>query len=257
MTSHPQLSPGGRWRGALTSRPLPEHDPSLEALCDEDRRDLVAVWIGRAASEQRVSTSFQIMRDSLTALAAPEDLRALAARGIDDELRHAEICRTVASRIAGTEVAQPPPLAFALPQIDAPEETRHALYVLGHCALNETTASAFLEATLTKTRGALARAALRELLADEMDHGRIGWSHLATLAPAARRRLVPWLAPLVAANLRSWRATPRLSQARPALVAHGAPDPDTVEHALLTATRELIVPGLAHLGLPTDAITVG
>lgn len=245
----------GRWRGGLTSRPLPVRDPDLDALDDDDRQQLVAVWLGRAASEERVATSFRVMCDSLAALAAPDEIAALAARGVDDELRHAEICRTVASCIAGRELPPPPALRFELPQIDAPEEIRHSLYVLGHCALNETTASAFLEATLVQTSGVLARAALRELLADEMDHGRIGWAHLAALAPAARQRLSPWLLPLVKANLRAWRESPRLCAPRPALVAHGAPDGDTVERALLTAVRALIVPGLRHLGLPTAPIS--
>src|SRR5204863_1917294 len=139
---------------------------------------------GRAASEGVVSESFRVMAASLAALHAPDELVALAARGIDDELRHAELCHHVASRVAGQALEPPAPLPFALPAINAPEELRHSLYVLGHCALNETTASAYLRIALADASGALAHAALRELLSDEIDHSRLGWAHLATL-PAA------------------------------------------------------------------------
>jgi hypothetical protein len=244
----------GRWSGALTSRPLPEHDDAIDVLEDADRRDLAIVWRARAASELRVARSFQVMTGALDTLAAPRELQDLAARGIDDEHRHAQICVTVAARFAGHDIEPPDELPFAPPVLDAPAPLRHVLAVVGHCALNETTASAFLEAALAEASGALARAALRELLADEVDHGRIGWALLATLPPALRAELAPWLLPLVRANLRAWRQTPRFTLDRPAFAAHGAPSGATVERALRTAIEQLIVPGFARMGLPIAAI---
>ena len=53
--------------------------------------------------------------------------------------------------------------------------------------MNETTAGVFLEVCLAHAEGALAKAALSELLSDEIDHGRIGWAHLAAVDAATRR----------------------------------------------------------------------
>jgi len=128
---------------------------------------------------------------------------------------------------------------------------RHTLHIVGHCALNETLASSVLEVALEVTTGTLARAALRELLSDEIDHARIGWGHLGTLTQAERAELSPWLPRLVRANLRMWRDASRLDPGDRALYAHGALSRELVERGLRAALRDLIVPGFEQLGLVT------
>lgn len=245
----------GRWAGRLTSRPLPEHDAELERLSDAQRRELVDVWLGRAASERRVSDAFVVIRHALLELRSPAALVELATRAVDDELRHAELSRLVASRCAGRELDAPAPLQLIVPEHPgAPPELVNTLHVLGHCVLNETFASAFLEASLSRTRTPLARAALRELLSDEIDHARIGWAHLAQLPAAARRELAPWLPSLLEANLAMWRTTPRPYPVDPALHRHGAPPAELVEEALHGAVERLVLPGLELLGVPTSGL---
>src|SRR6187549_3757467 len=165
-----------RWCGRLTSRSLPEHDPMLAALTDEQRAQLVAVWLSRAASERRVADAFRVIHGALQSAGSDPVLIALAARAVDDEHRHAELCRVVASRCAGRELEPPARLTLVTPEHrGAPAELVSTLHVLGHCAMNETFASAFLEASVGMTDAPLGRAALRELLSDEIDHARIGW----------------------------------------------------------------------------------
>ncbi len=249
------IRPDGRWGGQVTSRALPD-DPSIERLTDADRLAIEAVWIGRAASERRVATSFELVRDALSELGAAPELVRLADRAVDDEHRHAELCRLVASRFAGRELDPPALLPHDHPRHpSASPSLRRTLWVVGHCLLNETTASAFLEVTLEHTTGALARAACRELLSDEIDHARLGWAHLAAVGPDVRAEVGRWLPRLARANLRIWRASPRPAALTDAVVAHGHPPPDVLEAALLAATRELIVPGCASLGLDTSEVT--
>jgi hypothetical protein len=244
-----------RWAGRLTSRPLPEHDPALETLTDSRRAQLVTVWLGRAASERRVAEAFEVICDDLRHRQGGPSPKALAARAIDDELRHAEICRVVASRYAGRELEPPPRLTLLQPEHHgAPARLVPTLHVLGHCAMNETFASAFLETSLRLAEAPLARAALRELLSDEIDHARIGWAHLAELRAKERAELAPWLESLVHANLKMWRDTPRATTTDAALHHHGAPPAQAIEEALLGAVRDLILPGLAHFRLPTRAL---
>lgn len=253
MSTRPtSTSAQGRWKGHLTSRPLPEIDPSIEALTEDERSEVVEIWQARAASELRVATSFEVIAADLRTLRADPALVALAERGVDDEHRHYLLCLEVASRLRGSEVEPPALLTHSVPKHPgAPEHLLPSLHVLGHCVMNETFASAFLEAASQAATGAVTRAALRELLSDEIDHARIGWGYLANAPQQLRKELQPWLLEVAQANLRMWRLSPRAYPTNPRIVAQGAPSRDLVEDALLAGLRDLIVPGLDHLRFET------
>ncbi len=245
----------GRWGGRLTGRALPEADEELEELADAQRAELAKVWLGRAASERRVADAFEVIHAALAELDAPPELVALAARAVDDEYRHEELSRQVASRFAGRELDAPPRLTLIVPEHRGAEgELLHTLHVLGHCAMNETFASAFLEASLEFAKAPLARAAVQELLSDEIEHARIGWAHLSSLDDVRRRAVAPWLLPMVRANLKMWRDTPRPYSTDPTVHRHGAPPAYAVERALRGAIADLMIPGLERFGLPTEEL---
>ena len=245
----------GRWGGRLTSRPLPERDDAIERLRADEREALVDIWLGRAATERRVADSFVVIRDALRALGVSGDALRLAERASDDELRHAEICRYVASRFNGAELPPPAELPLVVPRLEgATPELRHTLHVVGQCSLNETTASAFLEACLLAARAELAQAALRELLSDEIDHARIGWIHLASVRAEVRARVGRLLLPMAQANLKMWRSYPRAYGESETLAAHGAPSASVIEDALVGAMRDLVIPGFAMLGIATAQV---
>lgn len=244
----------GRWGGRLTARPLPA-DAEIEALSDAQRAELVGVWLQRAASERRVADAFEVIRTALAELRAPSDLVALAARGVDDEYRHEELSRRVASGFAGRELDAPPRLTLVVPEHPGADgELLHTLHVIGHCAMNETFASAFLETSLTFAKAPLARVAVLELLSDEVDHARLGWAHLGSLDAVRRRALAPWIASMVRANLKMWRDTPRPYSTDPVVHRHGAPPAAAVEAALEGAIAELMIPGFERFGLPTGEL---
>ena len=253
--SEREYGESGRWGGRLTRRPLPE-DPSIDELSPNDRRALADVWLHRAAMERRVADAFEVIRDALRRRNAGEPLVELAVRAIDDEYRHAELSRVVASRFAGIDLPAPKRLALEVPtHAGASPELRDTLFIVGQCVLNETTASAFLEACLTHARGAVARTALQELLSDEIDHGRIGWAHLASLPQSTRHEVARWFLPMAFLNLRTWREhSPDDPRHRDAWTLHGAPATDVTHAALVDALRTLVVPGLRELGMRTESI---
>ncbi len=243
----------GRWGGRVTSRPLPDFDPTIADLSDGQRSALSEVWLARAASERRVADSFEVIRDALRDLGADPSLVALADRAVDDEYRHAELSRDVASRYSGAELEPPPVLPLVVPEhASASPELRKKLWIIGQSCMNETIAGAFLEASLEPAKAPLARAALRELLSDEVDHARLGWAFLATLDASDKAEIQPWLLGMAKANLRMWRETPRAYPAD--LLEQGIPDEPEVEAALLTAFEDLIIPGLERFGFATRAI---
>jgi hypothetical protein len=246
----------GRWGGRLTRRPLPEHDPSLSDLAAADRQRLSRIWLHRAAMERRVADSFEVILQALQRRRAPAALVALAARAIDDEYRHAELSRVVASRFAARELPAPERLPLEVPRhSQATPELRDTLFIVGQCILNETTAGAFLETCLEQAEGILAKSALRELLSDEIDHGRIGWAHLASLNDEARAAVAEWLLPMAFLNLRLWKhESPHDPTHTGALTRHGAPPASVIHEALVDALRTLIVPGLKELHIETSAL---
>ena len=246
----------GRYQGALASRPMPVQDAGLDALPQATRETLAAVWQVRAAMERRVADSFQVIEEALRARNASDELVALAHRAIDDEHRHAELSRQVASRYAARVLPAPERLPLTVPRLEGTSPAvRHTLHVVGQCILNETTAAAYLELCLHQATGATALWGLRELLADEVDHGRIGWAHLASLPLDERRSLSPWLLPLSFLNLRAWRReTVDESFTDPVFAQHGAPSADDVETTLSTALDALILRGFAQLDLDTSEL---
>lgn len=246
----------GRWGGRLTQRALPLEDPTIPQLARHHRQRLSETWLLRAAMERRVADSFEVIRDALKRRAAPSALVDLAVRAIDDEHRHAELSRVVASRFAGEDLAAPARLPLEVPRhAGASSELRDTLFIVGQCVLNETTASAFLEVCVAHAEAPLAKAALRELLSDEIDHGRIGWAHLASLDPATRAEVGRWMLPMAYLNLRIWKhESPHDPSHCDVLTMHGVPPAELLHEALVGALRDLIVPGLKALGMKTEAL---
>ncbi len=244
-------------RSALTRKPLPDRDadPTIAALSDAERATAIAVWSGRAASERRASGAFAYLAGALARAGAPAELVAHARRAIADEQRHAEICVRVANAFAGRELPAAPLLPVTAPAYaDATPELRLVLHVIGMCCAGETTGSAFLELCRGGARGELVKRALHELLADEIDHARIGWAFLASpaVSDATRAELAAWLPRLIAANLAAWRDRPRRAISD-ALVAQGCPRWDDVDATVVSAIADLLLPGFDHAGIDTAA----
>lgn len=244
----------GRWQGSITSRALPDSRDEVEELAPEVRIRMATIWLSQAATEARVATSFEHIHESLVALEADRGLVALAARAVDDEHRHAALCEDMAGRYAGRIIGPHPVLPSAGPQHpEATSETqRRALWVVGQCALNETFASAYLLAAWGGATSPLARAALRELLEDEVDHARVGWAFLASAPDALKEEVADWLLPLTVCNLREWRRLDLPDD--DALAALGVPERGVAHEALTDALSSVLVPGFAHVGLDTRAL---
>jgi hypothetical protein len=158
---------------AAARRPLPREDASISALPAEGREILARLWAERAQGEFGAAAVFSSVSRGLFFAGAGPEILWLASRAVCDELRHAEICLHVAARYAGRDLPRPP-----LPEVGEPPPSP-GLYAVLNCSLNETIGSAVLTACHEEAEGPLARAASRELLADEIDHARIGWSLLA------------------------------------------------------------------------------
>lgn len=214
---------------------------------------MAGIWLMQAATESRVARSFEIIGDSLRALRADSGIIRLAARAVDDEHRHAALCEELAGAYAGRVVGPHAELAHRKPEHrDASEALRHALYVVGQCALNETFASAYLSAAQVGATEPLAAAALKELTSDEIDHARVGWAFLTDMPESMRPLMSDWLLPLTVCNLREWRGIQLPGD--DSLAAHGVPPQDLARQYLHDALTGVLLPGFRHVGLDTRAL---
>ena len=252
------LDPEGRWLGAITSRPLPSSEEEIASLSPSLRASLGRIWWMQAATEARVAHSFEVVHASLAKLDAPHALVQLAHRAIDDEHRHQKLCEELAFRYVGNELGPTArlPLTHPLHATAKSDEERAALFVVGQCALNETFASAYLTAAREECTSPLGRAALRELLADEIDHARVGWAYLMSASAALRVSLSDWILPLTVCNLREWEEVASQSEGHVGseLAAHGVPRAEAIREALREAVSGVLLPGFAHVGLDTRAM---
>jgi len=231
---------------------LPADDPTIAALSPEDRAVIARTWAERSACEQRAAVIFTILaRDLLVDGAAPEILD-LATRAVHDELRHTEVCRQVASRYHGAPIAWPAPEPAPVPEFrDAGPELTRFLYLVFNTSIAESTGAAFLQACRADADGPLVRAALQQLLRDDIGHSRIGWAQLASGRvtqhfPALARALPA----LLIAVRRGWHdRCDELPEHPPA--GHGCATPQAIRDAVDMTIREVIVPGFDHVGVDT------
>ncbi len=245
-----ELSPTGRWAGRVTSRPLPDSSDEVREIDPVVRESLADIWWAQSATELRVARSFEIVHESLASLDAASPLVALAERAVDDEHRHGALCLEMARRLSVEgRVGPAPTLPLQRPthaEARSPRE-RATLYVIGQCALNETFANAYLTAAYREATSPLARAAINELLRDEIDHSRLGWAFLSTLPATEREWVSDWLVPVTITNLREWHRSATTHTV--AFESHGVPRGDAVREALSEVVREVLLPGFAHVGL--------
>jgi hypothetical protein len=234
---------------APTHLPLPE-DAQVGTL-DEETRSLVAAgWRLRARNELSTSTVFASITRSLVGLRAPHAVVLQAAKAVADEVRHAEICAQVARTYEpdGAPVA-PSPVVDA-PPIDGREEHELAgfLYAVMQSCINEGVATVYLQRSLAEAQYALVRAAVRDILQDEIHHARLGWALLASEAMRAAWRpavaeALPNLLERVAVVWIAARDLPEIP------AGHGSVRCSEMPDVVRSAYDELVLPGFDVVGI--------
>jgi hypothetical protein len=183
----------------------------------------------------------------------------MLTRAASDEVRHAEICRRAAVCFLG-EDAVPARLRGAPrvpPYARVPLAERALFHVVEMCCLSETLTGVYLTETLAQTVHPTMRAVLESLLEDEIDHGRVGWAHLAASArelplDGLARALPDMLDRTYAPPLRAAAADPEPNL--PARSAVGHLGNDACPGIFRQALHEVILPGFETLGVDVGAL---
>ena len=231
---------------------LPLHDSSIEDLDPDTRQRIARQWELRSAAELRVASVFAVLARELFETGADPPVLQICARAVSDEVRHAEICQVLAGRYAGREIAWPPPGPVPMPfHARAPARLRPTLRATAMGCINETIASAWLEASLEHASAPLARAALRELMADDVHHARLGWAHLASarVTREVRAEVAAWLPRLLQTAALPWLKDARVySEGMP---SHGIPSAETTRAVVVRTLHEVVLPGFDALDVAT------
>jgi hypothetical protein len=233
---------------------MPDHDDRIESLDAASRRAIADTWQRRAGEELKVATAFTILCRELLETGADGDVVMAASRAIHDEVRHGEICRILASRYRGEEVAWPPPVALRMRRAPGRSGQQTLLHVAEMCCANEAISATYLDASFAGATGACARAALRELLRDEVEHARFGWIYIgrAVASPRAREALAEHLVLIVQEVVGCWFDDSAITL-RGGAPEDGLPSVAVMRACALTAASDILLPGFETLGFDVSA----
>jgi hypothetical protein len=231
-------------------------DVSGSALSESERALVAETWTFRAHAERSASLRFERLARELRQAGAPSVVIDLAETAVTDEIRHAGLCDSLAQAYSheGSVHECDPAAPAPLGPPGLGEHDRLLFEVVAFCCFTETLNTAMLVETLKGVREPQIRAAVQEILRDEVQHSRLGWAHLAAMRAQDRgdflSETLPYMfetadvAAIFTEDLR--REDPRLAfygelcQAQRVGIFHAA-------------MRDVVFPGLEAQGVRTEA----
>lgn len=223
------------------------HSGGVFGLDPEQRSTLAAYWWRRAEGEITSWVGFQHVLADLRVEGSPQPILELAERAVADEHRHAMWCRDWALRFGHQGVSELLPRSerpLTFPQASAAD---NRLIRIALCCFTETVGCFILREVRPLVTEPELRRLNRRHFADELQHSRVGWGHLATLSSGQRERLDRFVPELL--HLLPEPCCSGPEQDRPDLLPYGYFTPSLLRRALAAALAEVILPGLEHLGL--------
>ena len=233
---------------------LPDRDDRIDALDSATRRAIADTWQRRAGEELKVATAFSALCRELLETGADGDVVLAASRAVHDEVRHGEICRALASRYRGEDVPWPPAVSLKMQRARGHGSAQTLLHVAEMCCANEAVSATYLDASFAGATGACARAALRELLRDEVEHARFGWIYVgrAVALASARAALQEHVLPIVRNVVSCWFDDSAITL-RGGMPDDGLPSVAVMRACAVTAMRDLVLPGFERVGVDVSA----
>jgi hypothetical protein len=239
--------------GGRREIPWAHVDAQAEQL-DARGRDLVGrSWRARMEQEHLAVGAFSLVAAELAREGCDSVVLAMITRAAADEVRHADVCRRLATRHLGESAV--PRRVRGVPSIPehagASDSERVLLHVVEMCCLSETLTGVYLTEMLSRATHPVARAALESLLEDEIDHGRVGWAYLATRAreAATLTSLASALPAMLERTIGRVVDQPATDADEPVLEAHGYLAQRTARALYASALHEVILPGFTAIGV--------
>jgi hypothetical protein len=118
------------------------------------------------------------------------------------------------------------------------------------CCIGETLTTCFFAEAIARATSAPMREVLGFLLEDEIDHGRVGWAHLAGATQAERARIAAALPSLLERTV-GWLpgAIRKAARGDEQLEKYGYLMPSTVIEVYQSSLRDVVLAGFDDLGI--------
>jgi len=220
------------------------------------RHDVANIWAMRASLELAVSAGYAIIIRELLETGAEKPVLQLCCEAAADEIGHSQLCLDLAERIDGQKRDWPAPASLHVPNYAdvAGGPLQAALHLVAMSCLNETIACVRLLEAIHPTECASAKQALRFILADEIQHARAGWAHLASrhVTKDMKQQIADHVPELVDASLTSL-IEENASIPTEEFSIWGLPSVDRARAHAQKAVQEIVMPGFEHLGIIVQA----
>lgn len=190
---------------------------------------------------------FQHVLEDLRSEGSPPAVLELAERAVGDEHQHALWCRDWAVRFGHAGEREVRPRSVEPVRFRGASEQQNRLLRISLCCFTETVGCFILRHVRKVVTEPELRRQNQRHLADELQHSRVGWGHLATLTDSQRAFLREWSPKLLGLLPEACCEGPE--QDREDLVPFGYFTPRLLRTAHDEAIADVILPGLAHLGL--------
>jgi hypothetical protein len=220
----------------------------------ETSAELASRWSYRAGLEHAAAFRFRRLAERMEATGIDPELVAVARLAETQEREHVRLCAEIAARFGrGPELPAEPPVPEVAPASWAPRD--RVLYeVVAFCCVTETANAVVVTAGADDIDDTAIRKAVRTILADEVQHSRLGWRCLTAHPPddAQRAWLGAYLPDMLAGTVRSdlFKAQ-RVIGDEATMQRYGTLPLAGRREAFLTGMREVLLPGLAGFGVDT------
>lgn len=153
-------------------------DFDASAYAPESIRAARAHWRKRMIDEYLSTAVFSGLSAQLVEANATLDTSAVVLRMAQDELRHAEVCGRVVATMGGDPRVSYEPVERSLPRHEGTSAEECALRNVLVTSISETHSISYFVTSLDRLEDPYLRAVTRDLLSDEILHGRFGFHYL-------------------------------------------------------------------------------
>ncbi|MBL8605305.1 MAG: hypothetical protein JNK72_25465 [Myxococcales bacterium] len=233
----------------------------VSSLDETLRESLRATWAARAVSEYRSLGVFAEMMGRLPEAGLALDVHTGLSRLIADEARHTEHCLRLAEALGGADDATVEGPSLRLVDTKLSPRLWLARWTLSMFCVGESASVGLLHAMRDAVEDPCIGAVIAGLLRDEAMHDRFGWALAETLVPALSDDEREWLGADLAYVFSHYDrmhagatgdvdALPTPPEIPGPGAAFGVVDAACFARAWYTRVGEVILPGLAALGVP-------
>lgn len=219
-------------------------------------KHLVAhIWRHREKTEREAASLFANLGKAMREVGLPDGLVAMADQASEDEIDHARRCCSIIRECRESVdplQARPRPL-LGPASLGLAQQALYTSAAMG--CITETLSTALLLEMRKRMDAEIIDETVRAILGDEVNHSRLGWTHLALVSKSSDVSFLGAYLPrmlepvLVGESEESSEKKPEQCD----VYGFGILPQQTVHSVFEQTLHEVILPGFEEFGVPTDS----